>query len=133
MILNLAAYLLAALLGCEPAPRLAAAFTPRRPLVGRYDVCTTGEPIAAVVSTLAGVTIETVEPFDAFGGAGPYDRFAVARLYLGVRPHVAHSWIPHDTELESDTFISPYPDPTFTRLLPGTLVIRFFVPHDLAR
>jgi hypothetical protein len=126
MILKAAAYLLTAQLSCDPAPALAALFTPVHPLVGRYETCTTPEPMGAAIAAanVKEARIEAVEPLDAFGAAGPYNRFAVARLYGGTRAAVAHVWIQRGSELESQTFISPYPDPTLTRLIPGTLIIR---------
>jgi hypothetical protein len=106
---------------CDPA--LAALFTPRHPLVGAYEVCTTDLPIEAVAEP--GWTIENLEPLDAFGGAGSYDRFAVSRLYRGRRARVAHGWRQDGERFESITLISPHPDRSLARLESGTLVIRF--------
>jgi len=61
--------LFATLLSCDPA--LTALFTPPRPGLGRYEVCTTTDPLVEVAA--AGPrfgAIELLEPFDAFGGAG---------------------------------------------------------------
>src|SRR5437763_1045829 len=102
MILKAAVYLLTAQFSCSPAPALAALFTPVHPLVGRYEVCTTSESIGVTLAS-AGVKearIEAVEPLDAFGAGGPYNRFAVARLYGGTRAAVAHAWIQRGTEFE---------------------------------
>jgi hypothetical protein len=125
MILKSAAYLLMALTMCDPAPALADLFTPPRPIVGRYEVCTTAEPLGALAA--AGTTIEAVDPLDAFGTAGPYDRFALVRLYGATRAQVVRRWIDRGTELESQTLISPYPDPGLTRLMPGTMIISLHV------
>src|SRR2546425_11925386 len=89
---------------CDPA--LTVLFTPPPPRVGRYEVCTSIDPIEAVAER--GWTIEALEPLDAFGSAGPYDRFAVSRLYGGRRVQVAHGWHERDGEFESITLISPY-------------------------
>jgi hypothetical protein len=44
---------------------------------------------------------------------------------------VAHRWIDQGAELESQTFISPYPDATLTRLVRGTLIIKLRVARTL--
>jgi hypothetical protein len=63
------------------------------------------------------------EPLDAFGAAGSYDRAALTRLYAGTRVRVTRGWIEYADRFESVTLLSPYPDATLTRLLPGTMVI----------
>jgi hypothetical protein len=68
-------------------------------------------------------------PFDAFGQTGGYDRWKLARLYGALRPRVARGPKALDGRvIESWTLISPYPDPTFQRLEPGTLLIVLKVP-----
>src|SRR5436190_17242864 len=62
---------------CDPA--LTALFTPAHPRLGHYEVCTTDEAIETVAERAW--TIEALDPLEAFGSAGPYDRFAIARLY----------------------------------------------------
>src|SRR5690348_16449530 len=63
---------------CDPT--LAALFTPAHPRLGRYEVCTTADAI----ETLAGADpVQTLDPRDAFGDAGRYDRGALSRLYGG--------------------------------------------------
>ena len=104
---------------------LAALFTPARPQLGRYEVCTTPEPLAALVRP--DWRIETVPPLDAFGAAGAYDRAALARLYGGRRATIARGWTEHGERFESITLISPHPDASLTRLMPGTLVIRHVI------
>jgi hypothetical protein len=106
---------------CDPV--LTALFTPARPRLGHYEVCTTDEPIETVAEH--GWTIEPLDPLDAFGSAGAYDRFAMSRLYGGRRARVAHGWREQDGRFESITLISPYPDASLTRLLPGTMTIRW--------
>jgi hypothetical protein len=106
---------------CDPA--LAALFTPPRPHVGRYEVCTTAAPL--------GEDAEAIEAVDAFGAAGRYDRAKLARLYGGLRARVHRSWTETAGQFVSITRISPYPDRTLTRLLPGTLEIRFIVSRGL--
>jgi hypothetical protein len=115
---------------CDPA--LTALFTPLHPRVGRYEVCTTAERIEDIVAkqALDGVPhtygrIEALEPLEAFGAAGPYDRFAVARLFVGRRVQVARGWHQFDDRFESVTLLSPYPDASLTHLVPGTMIIRW--------
>jgi hypothetical protein len=109
--------------GCDAT--LTALFTPAHPRIGRYEVCTTGDPIETVAER--SWTIEAVEPLDAFGSAGPYDRFAISRLYGGRQVQVAHGWDEHDGAFESITLISPYPDASLARLETGTMMIRLII------
>ena len=84
------AYLLAAALACDPA--LTALFTPPRPSLGRYEVCTTTEPFDDAAAGAGGPHYgpsELLEPLDAFGAAGSYSRAALTRLYAGKRVRVA--------------------------------------------
>jgi hypothetical protein len=103
---------------CEPA--LTALFTPRQPLMGRYEVCTAREPLGADQG-------EALEALDAFGTAGGYKRSALARLYGGARVRVVRHWTASGDRFESVTRLSPYPDASLTRLWPGTMEIRFTI------
>ena len=107
------------LASCDPA--LSPLFTPPHPRLGRYEVCTSSDPIQAV----NGGPIEALEALDAFGTAGTYDRPALAQLYGGTRVRVARGWTATGNRVESITRLSPYPDASLTRLLPGTMEIRF--------
>ena len=104
---------------CDPALR--ALFTPPHPRLGRYEVCVSGEPLQPV----NGGPLEALEALDAFGAAGTYDRPALSRLYGGTRVRVARGWIRSNGRFESITRLSPYPDASLTRLIPGTLEIRW--------
>src|SRR2546423_10717132 len=80
------------LAGCDEV--LTALFTPRQPEIGRYEVCTSPSPLERAIAdqTTDGFqfsAIERLEPADAFGTAGAYDRFALARLYGGHRLRLA--------------------------------------------
>jgi hypothetical protein len=108
---------------CDPV--LKALFTPARPQLGRYEVCTTREPLAALARPQW--RTEMVPPLDAFGAAGSYHRAALSRLYGGRRVSVARGWTEHGDRFESITLISPHPDVTLTQLMPGTLVIRHVI------
>jgi len=113
--------------GCDPV--LTALFTPPNPHVGGYQVCTTDRRIDEVAE--AGWTIESLEPPDAFGRAGPYDRAALVRLYGGRRTRVARGWRQQGDRFESVTLISPYPDASLGRLNPGTMLIVFSVATNI--
>ena len=64
-----------------------------------------------------------LEPLEAFGAAGPYDRAALARLYAGRRVRVARGWIERDDRFESITLLSPYPGrDADSPVRPGTMV-----------
>jgi hypothetical protein len=106
---------------CDPA--LTALFTPAKPRLGHYEVCTTEQSIEAVAGD--GWTIEALDPLDAFGSSGPYDRFAISRLYGGRRARVAHGWRDTGGQFESITLVSPYPDAEFKNLFSGTMIIRW--------
>jgi hypothetical protein len=123
----IAKIVVAALLACDPA--LAALFTPRSFQLGRYEVCTTADPIETVIAegglARPDPSIDALESLEAFGGAGSYDRSRLARLYGGSRVRVARGWTESAGRFESVTLLSPYPDVSLTRLNPGTMVIRW--------
>ncbi len=65
-----------------------------------------------------------MDPLEAFGEAGTYPRTTVARLYTGTRAQVVRFPIERNGRtVAAVTLISPYPDPTLSRLEPGTLAI----------
>jgi hypothetical protein len=116
------------LASCDPT--LTALFTPAQPGLGRYEVCTTADAIETIVASGPADSIhfgdlEALESLDAFGKAGPYDRSRLARLYGGTRVKVVHGWASTAAGFTSITLLSPYPDPSLTRLLPGTMSIRW--------
>jgi hypothetical protein len=106
-------------------------FTPPNPLVGRYEVCTTDEPIDQLrLESLRRGEIEALEALDAFSGAGTYKRSALARLYGGTRVRVARGWLASANSVESITLLSPYPDRSLTHLMPGTMAIRLTIERS---
>ena len=111
--------ILVRLVSCDPA--LLALFAPQHPHLGRYEICTSSDPIRAV----DGGPVESLEALDAFGAAGNYNRPALARLYGGTRVRVARGWTMTGGRFESITRLSPYPDASLTSLHPGTLEIRW--------
>ena len=120
--------LLMAPIVCDPA--LTRMFTPLHPQIGSYEVCGDARPIDVVVAAGShqGVhyaAIEDVEPLDAFGAAGTYNRSALIRLYAGRRVKVARGWRQEEKRFESVTLVSPYPDASLRRLEAGTMIIRW--------
>jgi hypothetical protein len=113
---------------CDPV--LGRLFTPPRPKMGQYEVCTSENNVERLIAAggSEGIhfgEVEALEPLEAFGSAGAYNRFAVARLYGGKRVRVARGWriLPH--VFESITLLSPYPDTALSHLNPGTMSIVF--------
>jgi hypothetical protein len=109
---------------CDNQP-LIRMFTPVHPQLGRYEVCTTAEPLDLLAPREWSRRREL--PLDAFGSAGTYDRWAVRRLYGSTTATVARGWARRGGEFMSIMMISPYPDPALEQLLSGTLIIRFIV------
>jgi hypothetical protein len=119
------------LLACDPA--LAHLFTPLHPQLGQYEVCVASATIGDVSEDARRDAfrlseIEELEPLDAFGTSGTYDRSALVRLYGGRRVKVVRGWRQRDDEFESVTLISPHPDAQMQRLAEDTLVIRWTCP-----
>src|SRR5437899_1938044 len=123
-------FFLSVLLACDPA--FAHLFTPLHPQLGQYEVCVASAAIEDAANAarrdgfqVAG--IEELEPLDAFGTSGTYDRSALVRLYGGRRVKVARGWRRKEDGFESVTLVSPHPDAELRRLEPGTMSIFFRV------
>jgi hypothetical protein len=119
-----------------PDPALTRLFTPPHPLLGRYEVLVTSEPLPSLIAhhdadpTAPNYSsIDALEPLDAFGGAGLYSRSALVRLYGGRRASVARGWTRTGDRFESRTLISPYPNASLSRLNEGTMVIVWTLPE----
>ena len=70
-----------------------------------------------------------VQPWDAFGQAGLYDRSALARVYGAQQPRVARGGrMENGRVVESWTLVSPYPDTALRRLEAGTLLVVLRLP-----
>jgi hypothetical protein len=113
---------------CDPV--LASLFTPPRPEIGHYDVCTRSDSLETVMAEgrTAGIQfgeVDAVEPLDGFGSAGAYNRFALVKLYGGMRVRVTRGWRQVGDRFESVTLLSPHPDASLTHLEPGTMVITY--------
>jgi hypothetical protein len=120
-------------------PDLLALFAPRGPRATAYRAFVSTADLATVLHELESDPAlphgpgawrpRTVSPTDAFGRAGPYDRWGLARLYGPERARVARGVrVERDRIVESWTLISPFPDPTLRRLERGTLLIVLALP-----
>jgi hypothetical protein len=124
---------------CRFDAALTRMFTPRAAPQGTYRVYVTTVRIEQLLDAFRAVAsssavegawaIQQMDPLDAYGEAGVYDRAKVARLYVGVRARVARGpIIEQGRTVASITLVSPYPDGSLTRLEPGTLIIEFRIP-----
>ena len=129
-----------------PAPALARLFTPLQAPTGAYRVTVLTEGIdgaleqvkkALAADASAGGPagswqVRQMDPLEAFGTTGGYDRSKVARLYTGRRVSVVRGPVERDGKVVAAvTLISPYPDATLSRLEKGTLVIVLRVAGSL--
>jgi hypothetical protein len=71
---------------------------------------------------------QPVSSLDAFGSSGTYNRFQLARMYVGNSVRTAHGpWLTA-AGLEAWTLVSPYPNAALDKVEPGTLLIVLRVP-----
>jgi len=124
-------FVVSLLLACDPA--LAHLFTPLHPQFGQYAACVASAAISNASDDLRREGfhlsgIEELEPLDAFGTTGTYDRSALVRLYGGRRAKVVRGWRQNGDAFESVTLISPHPDAQMQRLAEDTLIVRFTCP-----
>ena len=68
------------------------------------------------------------EAHGAFGQEGVYDRARLARLFNGKRVTVVRGSLVQNGQRFAYTLVSPYPDPTLSHIVDGTMVIEFRVP-----
>ncbi len=126
---------------CRFDAALTRLFTPLDVPRDTYRVYVTDAPITHVATAFRDAApashaegawdIQQMDPLDAYGASGAYDRARVACVYLGVRARVARGPIVIDDKtVRSMTLVSPYPDPTLSRLNPGTLIIEFQIPRS---
>jgi hypothetical protein len=122
----------------RPAPAYVGLFTPAYP-PGAYAAYLSPEPLDGALRALAGDASllrppgawvpATSSPRAALGAHGTHDRWALARLYGARHPRVARGPLGEaGRPTESWTLVSPYPDPTLTRLEPGTLLLVVRLP-----
>ena len=83
----------------------------------------------ALLRTPGAWDVRELAPADAFGNAGAYNRWQVARLYGAERARVSRgARTENGRAVESWTLISPYPDPTLKKLERGTLLVVLRLP-----
>lgn len=119
--------------GWEEAPRFVALFAPRAAAASYRAYASRAaldEAIASIREELflhgqpGAFEPQPVAALDAFGQSGGYNRWKLAGLYGARRARVARGpRIENGQAVEAWTLISPYPDPTLSRLEPGTLLL----------
>ena len=123
----------------QPAPEYLPLFAPAGPRRNAYETFVSSVGLDAVLKRLQsepgvlappGAWEPKAElPFDAFGQTGRYDRWRLAEVYGARRARVARGPRGAGTHVtEVWTLVSPYPDPSLTRLEPGTLLIVLRLP-----
>ncbi len=128
----------AAMRGWTDAPAYTTLFAPAAHR-SAYRIFVRREPLAAVLAALdgqpwllhppGGWAARSELPSDAFGQSGRYDRSALARVYGARRALVARGpRVSGGVVTEAWTLVSPYPDPSLTRLEDGTLLIVLRLP-----
>ncbi len=126
---------------CRFNATLTRLFTPHFVPGTPYRVYVTAAVIDTVVSQFATLspapsspgawTIQEMDPLEALGNAGPYDTAKVGRLYVGRRARVARGpLVQNGRTVATIMLMSPYPDPSLTRLEPGTMIIEFRIPNQ---
>ena len=120
-----------------PDPALTRLFTPLSVPPGTYLVYRSSEAVETMTARLRALDPAPApgaweptrpEAHDAFGQEGPYDRDRLARLFNGKRVSLVRGSVVHQRQRLAYTLISPYPDPTLSRIVDGTMVIEFRVP-----
>jgi hypothetical protein len=120
-----------------PDPSLTRLFTPLSVPPGTYLAYRSSETIETLTSRLR--TLDPApasgawepsrpEAHGAFGQEGVYDRAGLARLFNGKRVTVVRGSLVQHGQRLAYTLISPYPDPTLSHIVEGTMVIEFRVP-----
>jgi len=128
--------------GARPSPEHRRLFTPRHAPAGAYQVLIVDAPLEktrplvmralsvpdAPASGTGPWAVRRLEAGEAFGASAIYDETRLGRLFNGRRAFVSRGPVARDGQVvASVTLVSPYPDPTLSRLEPGTLVIIFDV------
>ena len=120
-----------------PDPALTRLFTPLSVPPGTYLAYRSSETIEALTARLRALdpapALGAWEPSrpeanGAFGQEGAYDRARLARLFNGKRVTVVRGSLVQNGQRLAFTLVSPYPDPTLSHLVDGTMAIEFRVP-----
>jgi hypothetical protein len=122
-------------------PALTRLFAPLSTPPGLYAVHHVNRPIREVAASLRALDPNPApgaweatrpEAHDAFGQAGLYDRFRLAQLFGGRRVTVVRGSLADAGGIRAFTLISPCPDPTLSRVEPGTMVIVLRLGHPVS-
>lgn len=104
------------------SPRWTRLFAPADPDgAGTYQVCYSTRPIGDL--TDPDWTSNPQSAADAFAGAAPNARRALALLYGGRQIQVIRGWRVASGSIESIALIAPPPDASLTRVVDGTFVV----------
>lgn len=107
-------------------------FTPLSAPPGTYAVYRVSRGIAELTASLRALDASPApgaweptrpESHDAFGQAGLYDRYRLAQLFGGRRLTLVRGSLCREGVTRAYTLISPYPDPSLSRIETGTMVI----------
>ncbi len=121
----------------EPDPALTRLFTPQAVPAGTYLVYRSPRKIEDLTSLLRAMDPRPApgawqptrpEAHGAFGEEGNFDRARLARLFNGKRVTVVRGSLVRDGRRVAFTLVSPYPDPSLSAILDGTMVIEFRDP-----
>jgi hypothetical protein len=106
-----------------------------------YSISVTAAPLADVLAQVTADPAAVATPGawqarseslqDAFGTAGPYNRWLAARLYGSRQPRVARgARMDSGRIVEAWTLVSPYPSADLATLHPGTmrLILKMYPP-----
>jgi len=118
----------------RPAPEYVRLFGPVGARASWYHAYVSPQGIDEVLQGLEGDgrflrppgswTAAAVLPLDAFGLTGRYDRNKLTRVYGARRARVARGPVgAAERPNQTWTLVSPFPDPDFTRLQSGTLLL----------
>jgi hypothetical protein len=120
-----------------PDPALTRLFTPLSVPSGTYLVLRSSQTVEALAARLRALDAKPAkgawepsrpEANGAFGQEGAYDRARLARLFNGKRVTVVRGSLVQNGQRFAYTLVSPYPDPTLSHIVDGTMVIEFRVP-----
>lgn len=121
----------------RPDPALARLFTPQAVPAGTYLVYRSPRKIEELTASLRAMDPSPApgawqptrpEAHGAFGEEGNFDRARLARLFNGKRVTVVRGSLVHGGRRVAYTLVSPYPDPSLSAILDGTMVIEFRIP-----
>ena len=79
---------------------------------------------SAAVPSREALAVRPLDPLRRSAEAGTYDQTTVARLYTGRKANVVRIPVErHGRTVAAITLVSPYPDPTLSRLEEGTMLV----------